>query len=569
MKSPVTRVQTPHNCLLPTTGIMRQNLPDPNRYADGLEAIRLRARLEDEQAELAILQSKSERADSAFNDAETRFREVEAEFLHLKAMRDDAAAYAQDSARKKTAQTVVVAQQSAFFHPVRKMPLELLGRIFEECLEHPDIWGSVVSYQPADYARRQRQPFRLAAVSRRWRQASLDTPRAWNSVEVVLDFIKQGSTQPWVDYMVQMLQRSRSVPMTIRLCRKRSARPYDSQVIQRIIYALPRCTAIDLKVAAFQADDSLLAVLTASAPGLLYADLISAHDASTAALKTVRVFPDSASLRTLRAVAFFRLELAAFPALESAVVTHAKAFKRRDDISHLLRTSPLLNYVRLEFPLIRGVETHPSVPIVAANLKQLVLDVQDITPLDEVFDFISFPSLEWLSLFGRPASAPNCVAFLTSVAQSARNIAGLDIGALSSAVLPAFLDALAALQKLYRLNIDGSRFAAADLALIASALGEAPWRCPVLQQLEFRNTFFAAACNAEDMLRLCRGRVCAASDKDGPALLEYIFVGTWEAAQGVSLQEEVDELLTAAWAAVDEQEQIADDPDGAPAGSQS
>ncbi|KZW01804.1 hypothetical protein EXIGLDRAFT_602621, partial [Exidia glandulosa HHB12029] len=85
----------------------------------------------------------------------------------------------QDDARRKCdTQRAELDRQYALFHPVRKVPLEILGHIFEMCLEGLSI-DDFPGAEDSDILNRQRQPFDLAAVCRRWRSASLSYPRAW------------------------------------------------------------------------------------------------------------------------------------------------------------------------------------------------------------------------------------------------------------------------------------------------------------------------------------------------------------------------------------------------------
>lgn len=55
------------------------------------------------------------------------------------------------------------------------------------------------------------------------------------------------------------------------------------------------------------------------------------------------------------------------------------------------------------------------------------------------------------------------------------------------------------------------------------------------------------------MFSLCRARVLASTQTDGPVLIERIRVGNWEGEQAPSLQDQVNEMLAAAAITANEQ----------------
>ncbi|EJD32201.1 hypothetical protein AURDEDRAFT_178767 [Auricularia subglabra TFB-10046 SS5] len=158
---------------------------DPNRFAGPYEEPHLRAHVEEDELELDLLRTKSERAKRALEEADERFRAIEQQFKEYKHIRDDAAAYAAEVQRKYDAQVSVVSLRKAYFHPMRKLSDEALERILLFTIGDLTFVGKETTAE--GMIARQRQPSALAKVCRRWRQVALQSGGVGSQIEYDLD----------------------------------------------------------------------------------------------------------------------------------------------------------------------------------------------------------------------------------------------------------------------------------------------------------------------------------------------------------------------------------------------
>ncbi|KZW01795.1 hypothetical protein EXIGLDRAFT_716445 [Exidia glandulosa HHB12029] len=359
---------------------------DPNRYADPLEATSLRARITDDELELEALSRRRQNADQALDEAEARFREVEVQYNHLKALRNNAQEYVKGIQRRQTEQVAAMAKHRAFFHPVRKVPLHILGEIFALCLVQPRDDGTYQANADSAYIwlgrhaiRRRRRPFAFARVCKRWRQASLSNPQAWAYLEIPLDDIDKYNEGRYFSDIDLILSRSRSAPLVIRLHRT-GAQPHsdlDLKAVTRIVPAMHRCYALQIDIKLLHEQDVLLQILTAPAPGLVYASLEAADPKSIEAVSDSTLLPDATRLKVLSSRHIFVAGTTSIPTLRKAKLRTA----RPNDVLHLLRTSPDLEDLTLVDVslLISKRKKHPVqerllIAVAADNLRRLTIE---------------------------------------------------------------------------------------------------------------------------------------------------------------------------------------------------
>ncbi|CCA71771.1 hypothetical protein PIIN_05706 [Serendipita indica DSM 11827] len=101
---------------------------------------------------------------------------------------------------QRTSRLEDIARIDALFHPVRRMPPELLQLIFKEC-----AYSSSVPFY---------QAILLALVCRRWRAVALDTPVLWARISIRL---KPNTVSRWTDVGRVLGPRLKSAPAIIRI----------------------------------------------------------------------------------------------------------------------------------------------------------------------------------------------------------------------------------------------------------------------------------------------------------------------------------------------------------------
>ncbi|EJD45410.1 hypothetical protein AURDEDRAFT_165625 [Auricularia subglabra TFB-10046 SS5] len=212
---------------------MSFNPLDPNRFATGIEAHSVRARVDIELADVELATRRHALAKETYRTAKKRFHETKEAFKLHKAAKEEALEYMEDARGRLDASIARLATAKAPVHPVRKTPLEVLGLIFELCLEHTD--RSAIPESRAHVRARQLQPFYLAAVCRRWRQASHACPQAWSVFDLQLDDVSRSSAKYWEAFLTCFLDRSSKRPLDIRLIRKAPAHSSASRLVPLLV----------------------------------------------------------------------------------------------------------------------------------------------------------------------------------------------------------------------------------------------------------------------------------------------------------------------------------------------
>jgi len=270
--------------------------PDPNRYVVGIEAQHVRARLETERAILEVTDAARIKARRSLDNAEAEVREQKAVLARLEERRDAHAAFLYSTEERHELQQAVVDAQRVLLHPIRKIPLDILARIFVQC--QPNI-----KFHPSDHynitgeliRRAQTESLNLAAVCRRWRLAALSSARCWSQVCFYLDEIT-GNGMCKALYET-VLERSASTPLSVILVRWGTAKAEQQGAVNTIKSALSRCVALIVDVKLLEADDAVHSILSSPAPKLKYARLI-VDDVSELSPNVVWL-PDASFLRSL------------------------------------------------------------------------------------------------------------------------------------------------------------------------------------------------------------------------------------------------------------------------------
>ncbi|KAH7071783.1 hypothetical protein BKA62DRAFT_734367 [Auriculariales sp. MPI-PUGE-AT-0066] len=133
---------------------------------------------------------------------------------------------------------------------VRRMPLELLGLIFEmhvlgahlmNDFDQPDD-PVATSMSDTRMDELRRAPFALAAVCRDWRQAALCAPRIWSTISVTM---LQCSLSPPAEALAVIMNRSGKTDITINISRA-CLRAASEKMRSQLVSAMARCATLHM-----------------------------------------------------------------------------------------------------------------------------------------------------------------------------------------------------------------------------------------------------------------------------------------------------------------------------------
>jgi len=119
------------------------------------------------------------------NDIHGRIHSVIEELHNAKTLRDETEHTLTGlSTMIETSQSIIRAKCRGILHPLRRLPLEILLQIFEECVENEidELHLQMLLTTPS----LPRMPITLAAVCRTWRRMVLRSPRPWSYIRLPL-----------------------------------------------------------------------------------------------------------------------------------------------------------------------------------------------------------------------------------------------------------------------------------------------------------------------------------------------------------------------------------------------
>ncbi|KAI6167970.1 hypothetical protein EDD17DRAFT_1460349, partial [Pisolithus thermaeus] len=151
------------------------------------------------------LQTNGAPPDNQRDEVRSLLVEPKAELAAVENDIDDLQARLADYQRRKQELTSYVEDLGALLSPVRRMPPEIMARIFEFC---GDIGARGPHAEPS-----KRAPLLLGSVCRSWRALSLAIPRLWTTLYLRLPtsgtFVKQH------EILEAWLERSRPFPISL------------------------------------------------------------------------------------------------------------------------------------------------------------------------------------------------------------------------------------------------------------------------------------------------------------------------------------------------------------------
>ncbi|KZW01790.1 hypothetical protein EXIGLDRAFT_716442 [Exidia glandulosa HHB12029] len=486
---------------------------DPNRFVGGFEASIILARLENERAELAVIEHSLQQAELAHGEAASRLREAEELSQERSQLLGDAVAYLHEMRRRHGAQLRAVAAQSALLHPVRKLPPEILGAIFEFCLQ-PMPAPTYVPFWPLDVRARQLQPFRLAAICRRWRAASLCHSGAWSHLDLAFDPITENTVDRWQGFLATCAQRSRLAPLTVCLTRHRIPLEHDRRLLAIVMEQMRRCISIQIVIYLLTDGDPLCSLLAVDAPKLAHVRL----DMQAPAEGYAHLFPNSHIVHLFVRhagdldISSHNLDcaigLASFTICYSSGGHFQEGAKFIDEI---LRRGENVSLV-LSDPIIR---THrlPSERIICYGIVSLAISLYEDTGLGLFGRFLNLPNLHTLALDGTLNTNASRLDFFFGLGPLP-SLELLEWAAMSADDFARLaLEILPKLSTLTNLIVYGATISAATLSrlcekLSASASTQGFKHCPTLSVLKFDGECkFEDDCDENDFIQLAKARL--------------------------------------------------------------
>ncbi|EJD45411.1 hypothetical protein AURDEDRAFT_165626 [Auricularia subglabra TFB-10046 SS5] len=348
------------------------------------------------------------------------------------------------------------------------------------------------SGQSSDVRRRQLQPFRLAAVCRHWREASLSYAPSWNTLDLRLDEVTDANASDWQLYTTTVLRNSAQVPLYIRLFRERpTVTATDNALVDTLRPIMVRCAALSLSVHIIGDEVDYLSLLLRCPTPLLHAfQLMLGRDAKPR--PPLDILPDAPKLRRLFSTHPIGDGRRRFPAAEEVILDTpiSAETERRDDIRLLQQACPALGKLRMISPRIAS----------QFCLEPCVLTVRTLRITyfkngDDLIEFarqFAFPRIRTLNLDGDPVGSGPRMRFLRVVAALPqwKKLVVLVV-VIAADDMDVLCDALAAAAELSRLAIWWSAFTPASLRRLCIALDKPletgnAWACPALETLELQ-----------------------------------------------------------------------------------
>lgn len=315
-------------------------------------------------------------------------------------------------------------QVNALHDPLRRLPPEVIARVFEETQDH-------------ELASPIEQAMGLSAVCGYWRSIALATPVLWDDVDIYLfPYHHDNDFDLLLEIFQIILLRSKGVPLRLKIS--------TDSAISYNIYVIDKFSALMIHVRKPEVIARLIS-LCYCLPRVCLAELEAIEALN---LKTFSLQIAIYHITKGRPINLQRLA----PQLERLVVSHANLSHIYLSCSKLLqlkatscRLSPLISIMRQAMSSLRSadldVETHPPVPIdnttltVLKELSSLWIFFQHgIAPLGaEFFDSFTFPALKDLRVGS--AVGIDCPRLLSLLRRSHCSLTNLHIHNESSKML--------------------------------------------------------------------------------------------------------------------------------------
>ncbi|KZV91443.1 hypothetical protein EXIGLDRAFT_837102 [Exidia glandulosa HHB12029] len=326
-------------------------------------------------------------ADSVFAESEARMDAAEAAYhaaldIYWADKKVHAAVKDRVSSTRQILDEAVrqMAVVRAPFHPIRRTPLEVLGRIFEFCVDF-EFCTALSVVKSAEVKMHRWQPFQLARICRLWRHAALLRSDIWCNIDLDGDLMYDNGGK-WSYYASTLLARSGNSLLNVRFVRHFSSTYIlEQRFVAPLLPHLHRCASLVLSLYHIKTGDTALAILNAHFPALCKMHLVAVN-------APVRNIRDA----VLDVLADAKLD---FPRLTDLNIEWCTV----SDLVSVLTAAPSLQTLRLKS--LRETSAIPK-PFVHPALRALTIEDVDAIPLIGIGILVQFTRLERLILRGSP-----------------------------------------------------------------------------------------------------------------------------------------------------------------------
>ncbi|KAJ7147895.1 hypothetical protein C8R43DRAFT_524916 [Mycena crocata] len=288
----------------------------------------------------------------------------------------------------------------AILSPIRRLPAEILGEIFSFAVDASFHFGDIseVSGPASNHA-----PWLLTRVCRHWAAVALATPALWSMVFLDLDRVGERGAVPMTKLC---LQRSGTVPLTVKIFYERDDDLESNLVLDTVIGASERWRSADLNVrlplllqlATIHGHLSALTTLTISID-LTLDDL----QVDPRFWDTFAIAPN---LTSLCAVFWddYHLRRAPFSLPWEQLTRLSTTFTSNTEVLSLLEKLPAIVECKLQYEMTDAISPAPG-SIRLPHLRSLTLQMEEEhfsatqppNTYPSLLDFLETPSLERLT----------------------------------------------------------------------------------------------------------------------------------------------------------------------------
>ncbi|KAH7097964.1 hypothetical protein BKA62DRAFT_406920 [Auriculariales sp. MPI-PUGE-AT-0066] len=385
---------------------------DPNRFMSGAEVAVVMARVAAKKQ--TVLETCALRDDVYVELAQvhSEIQELLSVLSSLKKRREVHRARARELDKMLDKQQLAVALEQAHLHPIRKTPVEVLGRIFEIAVRDAnDI--SAFTFGSPEYcdrfsenvmAVRKKIPFVLSAVCQRWRSAALLNPRVW--VYICL-YSTAHTNYPPFGHMYELVQlivsRSGQIPLHLDLYVHDNWMSHSQDVTHTLGLVAQRIVTFNLRVAKLDSSEPVLRLFQNEFPALhSFSALFSKRQGSP--IFHLRA-PNLRSLE-LYAAAAIPAGFQFFTSLKYINIDYGHFMLANDPMRRLLAAAPMLEELFIFQPLVANRNLQP-VDITHSKLTTIIYQSVESNAIDWLHCFVNAPHLSRLELCGDSEGSTN------------------------------------------------------------------------------------------------------------------------------------------------------------------
>lgn len=244
-----------------------------NRLSTGAEARPVQARIASEHAQLALVIQSRDAVRSTLDKIELDIAAAERRLVELQAAHAETTRSLEDIEVQHGILLDAIAKQPKWFHAIRELSYEVLGKIFKQCvfdlghLEFNDFQSTAYRKHLERESMRtsQQLPFVLAAVCQRWRRAALSAAAIWTYLDIDLDPGFVDELPRMTTRLALTLGRARSSSLNVTIRRSGGDSNEYANILNTLGPALPWIRFLNIQVESFnESPDSLNAILGCS-----------------------------------------------------------------------------------------------------------------------------------------------------------------------------------------------------------------------------------------------------------------------------------------------------------------